>query len=361
MRYLARHKGSIMKKILSLLLILGLLLSLAIGFAEDETSTYGTILKNIGVLEGTGKGLEEDKVLLREELVAVLVRLVDSSKVEMPTEPFFSDVPKEHWAYETIEKAHVLGITDGDEGKFGLGQVVDQQQATMFLMKMLGYAPEWETVITYANEEHNIILTGDKGQFVRGNMFDLTCQAMLKNTAESKVFMDNGKFSPEQVEMFKTSAMPLIERDKEKLNAAPKEDTSEIAVSDEAKELIGAKAELIEFLAPGKEDAYIHYLDAYEYDGYKISDYYNVHFSTNGDTDIRIESTEGIGMETWTKESYEKSVDGTSFIINFTYKRYVPVGEPIETDGKIMIIKSGNSYLGTVSKHNKNLKLDVIN
>lgn len=161
--------------------------------------TYGTILKDIKVLNGTGNGLEPENELKREELVAMLVRLVDTSSVELPEESFFTDVPKDHWAHETLEKAHVMGITDGvEEGVFGLGQTVDQQQATTFLLKLLGLESNWDTVIEDAESDYNLVLSTPAGdKFIRGNMFELTAKALFIPQKSGRAIIKTDRYKDE--------------------------------------------------------------------------------------------------------------------------------------------------------------------
>lgn len=64
--------------------------------------------------------------------------------------PDFSDVPKTHWAYESIGRASALGLIGGDgRGRFGLGQSVTRAEYATMLCRLMG----WE------------LLTPERGSF----------------------------------------------------------------------------------------------------------------------------------------------------------------------------------------------------
>lgn len=53
----------------------------------------------------------------------------------------YSDVPKEHWAYESICRATELGLVGGvGAGKFGFGQEITRAQYATMLCRLMGWA-----------------------------------------------------------------------------------------------------------------------------------------------------------------------------------------------------------------------------
>jgi len=174
-----------MKKLLVLTIIWGLTVSMTLVFAHGSKS-HGDLLQDLGIINGDNGDLKETNQLKREELVAILVRIVDTGDIELPDQPYFKDVPQDNWASEILEKAHILGITDGiSPNTFGFGQVVDQQQATTFLLKTLGYKPNWQTVIKDAKVLYQIDLDQSPDVFLRQDMFELTNDAMMVEMANN--------------------------------------------------------------------------------------------------------------------------------------------------------------------------------
>ena len=54
----------------------------------------------------------------------------------------FSDVPKTHWAYESICRASELGLISGDgKGRFGLRQSVTRAEYATMLCRLMGWEP----------------------------------------------------------------------------------------------------------------------------------------------------------------------------------------------------------------------------
>ena len=134
-----------MKKTLVLFLTLLMCIGTMVSFADAEVKlTYGEILRETGLIKGTDKGLEEEKNLTRQEMIAILNKLyANKSAYEAfvtPASPSFSDVPVTHWAYRDIEFAKSVGITNGmGDGSFGLNKLVSANQATIFFSNILGY------------------------------------------------------------------------------------------------------------------------------------------------------------------------------------------------------------------------------
>lgn len=187
-----------MKRFTALLLIFALLLGTTIVSATDDTElmTYGELLKLSGLIQGTSKGLEEDKTITREEFVTILARLsmdkAGYTSFVPPAKSSFTDVSPSHWAYKNIEYAKATGITTGiGNNKFGLGQNISYRQAVIFLTRALGHSTEGiyagDVLSTIASTygiyyyafgtELELILT-------RGQVFALLAVTLKEPTAE---------------------------------------------------------------------------------------------------------------------------------------------------------------------------------
>lgn len=166
------------------------------------TMTHGQALQKLGLVKGNDQGLQEDKSLTREEMVALLYRLsaplaqsTESTSPDplVPQEQRFSDVPSTHWAYTIIENSAQKGITSGlGNGQFGLGQQVTYRQALLMLVRTLNAqnstdtwvpkAPQLDlsTIEAYAKSQYHLESTSAKQAivFARKHSFELVVQAL---------------------------------------------------------------------------------------------------------------------------------------------------------------------------------------
>jgi hypothetical protein len=101
-------------------------------------------LTTLGIMEGNENGdLQLDKELTRAEFACITVRFMNmKDRAENYVgEPSFSDVPKEHWAFGSIEVLRDLNLIDGTgDGKFSPDDNVTAQQAAKILLNALGYS-----------------------------------------------------------------------------------------------------------------------------------------------------------------------------------------------------------------------------
>ena len=62
----------------------------------------------------------------------------------------FSDVPREHWAYDSVYQMRSMGITDGvGDGRFGLNDPVTRAQFAAFLCRLYGWEASSEMNSTF--------------------------------------------------------------------------------------------------------------------------------------------------------------------------------------------------------------------
>ena len=76
-------------------------------------------------------------------VLALLLALTALTLSASAVQKNFSDVPKSHWAYESVHRAHELGLVTGKpDGTFGLGQPVTCGEYAAMLCRLMG----WELV-----------------------------------------------------------------------------------------------------------------------------------------------------------------------------------------------------------------------
>ncbi len=173
-----------MKKSLALLLILTMLLSV-FSFADNEQSSVGEKLKELGVIKGDTDGsLRPADKLTREEAIVTITRLMGKEKEALATkvDPSFKDVPTDHWAKPYIAFAEIKGWTNGiGEGKFGLGDNVTTQQYATYMLRVLGYGdtPYDQSMVEAAKRGllDDVVATKGSAKITRGDVF-----VMMYNT-----------------------------------------------------------------------------------------------------------------------------------------------------------------------------------
>ncbi len=137
-----------MKKLLTLILALSLMLALAVPVfaASTEAEDAATALYNLGLFKGTGKkadgspNFELDRNSTRNEAVTMLVRLLGKEREALtndwPTP--FSDVVA--WVKPYVGYAYVKGLTNGTSpSRYSGDQTVTAAQYLTFVLRALGY------------------------------------------------------------------------------------------------------------------------------------------------------------------------------------------------------------------------------
>ncbi len=135
-----------MKKIISILLSVALILSMPMGaFAESEKETAAKELEKYGIV-GPRNYLGEltvDGPVTRAGLTKMLVLMMGLSPNNMSCE--FTDVPVDHWAYSFIAQAAAFGIVNGmGDGTFAPDEHITYQQAMKMVVCALGYGVDAE-------------------------------------------------------------------------------------------------------------------------------------------------------------------------------------------------------------------------
>lgn len=142
-----------MKRVLSLVLALVLVLGMIPTFAADMTA--GQHLYEHEFIAGDGMGnLNEDQLLTREQLAKLILEL-NGSKEEaeaLTLPPSFTDSAKiSAWARPYVAYAQIEGLMVGfTDGSFRPMEGVTGQQLAAVLTRALGYEFEWATVLADA-------------------------------------------------------------------------------------------------------------------------------------------------------------------------------------------------------------------
>ncbi|MFZ7131287.1 MAG: hypothetical protein ACOWWR_02910 [Eubacteriales bacterium] len=137
-------------------------LKAAIQLHRNHQDFYGEALKELGILEGTEKGLELNKGLTRAEGAVMYSRLLGleeeielfaSENPDYTTD--FTDVPD--WVKPTINYLHSKGYVNGiSTTEYGSGNFMKETEYATLVLRALGYKDgedfEWNTANVRAEE-----------------------------------------------------------------------------------------------------------------------------------------------------------------------------------------------------------------
>lgn len=214
-----------MKRVLSLVVSAVMVFSFALaGFAESAgETTHGELLYGLGIVSGSGDGemiLDEDQLLSRQEMVAILNRLSleDDSSFIVPETPTFKDVPTTHWAYRDVELAVHKGLTSGiGNGLFGLNENINYNQASLFLIRALQYDTtgiDYKEAAKIIKAEYKFALqeaTEGSATIERGDIFELlnACLNMTLKDQDTKM-IDKLDFAADKKAAFNKGQATLV-------------------------------------------------------------------------------------------------------------------------------------------------------
>lgn len=109
------------------------------------------MLNSYGIISGYPDGtFKPEKTLSRAELTSIALNMlgIDISDYEVQ-DGYFTDVPKNHWAYKTINYAYESGIVNGyGDALFKPNNEVKFSEAITILLNTIGYKEEVEEIIT---------------------------------------------------------------------------------------------------------------------------------------------------------------------------------------------------------------------
>ena len=174
-----------MKKMLTCILVGVLALTMSVPVFSAETilpresipvlldnSAEASGLKELGILKGTGDGLELNRYITRAEAVVLLYRLhpeVTWTTTGLPS-PEFSDLYG-HWAYKEVTYAKKLGLVEGvGDGKFEPDRIVTGKEFTKMLLSLMGYENVTINSAYDLGNESEIILNNFTKSVVKPNL-----------------------------------------------------------------------------------------------------------------------------------------------------------------------------------------------
>lgn len=187
-----------MKKLISWLLILNLILCLPIFAANDSEQAAAEELYSLGLFKGTGNAggkpvFELERTMTREEAMVMLIRLLGKEKEALACN-FACPYPDvSSWAQAYVGYASITGLTLGmGDGTFGGKQEATSAQFLTFLLRALGYSTPvdfvWTDALTFASEKglNKVSFTDYKSVLSRGNAAELSLQALSLKTKGGK-------------------------------------------------------------------------------------------------------------------------------------------------------------------------------
>ena len=128
-----------MKKIISLLLAIAMMLSVAPVFAADAEAVLR--VQALGIIQGDENGMRLEDNITRAEFSAIICRLAGISNPNGMKQSF-ADVDENHWANGYISTAVSLGIVNGmGDGTFAPKATVTRAQSAKVvygLLELLG-------------------------------------------------------------------------------------------------------------------------------------------------------------------------------------------------------------------------------
>lgn len=185
-----------MKRTLSLVLALVMLLGTIPAFAADTAAEQAAFLEEMGVLKGNTAGdLMLAAELKREDSVVMLARLLGLEAAAEAWEgaPTWTDLPENPYYVSFLAWAQEAGYYQGHSNlRFGFGETISANDFALVLLRALGYAEvgddSWETAFEDATELGLLEgLTVDKtGKLLRGDMAVMVYLALGTEMADGE-------------------------------------------------------------------------------------------------------------------------------------------------------------------------------
>lgn len=155
------------------------------------------ILSTLGIMSGyEDKTFRPQSSVTRGEFCAVMERMLGGAEYK---EPEFDDVPKSHWAYESIGKALGMGLISGyGDGSFGPDDSVTYEQVFKILGAALGYEKEAEAMGGYPKGWNEVVRRLSITEFevadksapaIRGNIAGFIANALIAPQKDGKTFI----------------------------------------------------------------------------------------------------------------------------------------------------------------------------
>jgi len=129
-----------MKRVMSLLLTLCMVLSLCVIASAETSDRVKTQMEGLGLMVGYEDGdFGADDELTRSQMTMIAARLLQLEELSLGSNPF-SDVAEDHWASGVIASLSDLGIVNGvGNGLFEPERSLTYPEAIKILVEVLGY------------------------------------------------------------------------------------------------------------------------------------------------------------------------------------------------------------------------------
>lgn len=338
-----------MKKVLSLVLALVLVLGMIPTFADEHESGAQLLFEHEFVVgDGTGD-LMVDKALTRAEMAVLLAQMngLEDEAAVFAAPSNFTDANTFGWASNFISfaqaNAWVSGLPDGSYNPMG---EVTGQQLLSFLLQTLGYEVTWETVVADAAALGLEVST--EGPILRGAAFETMWTAVSEIHifgTEITIGEATGKIEPEVVV---PEVLELVEVSANNLFQVFVEFNMDVEEYDEVADVDNYELDL--------ED-----IDAVDVEGNMVTltlvD--SVAQQAMGELTISnkilaVEAVEDFQfLDTTMPEALSAEVVGES-TIKFTFSE--PVQLPVKAD---FSIDEGNLFIDTIEMLNNNTEVNV--
>lgn len=186
-----------MKRVLSLVLALALVLgSIPAGFAAD-TQTAGEVLKGYGVLQGDENGnLNETQTIDRATMYTILIKLLGKdAEAKAYTVPSTFTDDNTNWAANYIAFAEKEGLTKGvGNGLFSPNGKVTLQQMATIMLRALGYEADYNTAIADATAQgllKSVVESQNSGLVVKSDVYTSMLNTLNAPVKDSTVLLGN--------------------------------------------------------------------------------------------------------------------------------------------------------------------------
>ncbi len=213
-----------MKRVLSLVLVLVLVLGSFPVFADEAEATYGEMLAELELVLGDGDGnLMEGDALTRAQMMVVLARMygVEEEAAAFVLPSTFTDVDADSYYAPYIAYAQMEGWTEGyGDGTFGPDDTLTADQAATFLLRVLGYSSEgdfaWDEAVEFAATLGIDVEAGvaDDGSILRGELFEMMYKTLYTENTEGvllAVVLELEEAAPEALEVVSVKALNLVQ------------------------------------------------------------------------------------------------------------------------------------------------------
>jgi len=171
----------VMKKSLSLLVAIAMVFSMFATLVSADGKAAGQKLQDLGVINGTSNGLDEDKEWLRQDVTVLIARLLGAEEAAKATANThgFEDLDSKFYN-GFVSWAKENGYFNGESAtKFGVGNPITNQQFAAVLLRVLKVDVEYAEAFDKAVELGLVSKDLDKAaNAIRGDIYSSLVTAL---------------------------------------------------------------------------------------------------------------------------------------------------------------------------------------